>query len=202
MNLVEAYNPVSNTWTTKASMPTARAAMPAVADKDIIYVIGGYVSGTNEWLPTVESYNTTTNTWTEEAPLPVATSWLAAGLLGTTVVEADGQISPGTVVGTNEGYNPNTNTWTGLTADPTPRLEACFAAITGQLYVAGGQNATQLLNLNEAYSATTKKWTTLASMPNALETAGSATVGGRLYCFGGSSLNRSSVYNYVQIYQP
>jgi N-acetylneuraminic acid mutarotase len=70
------------------------------------------------------------------------------------------------------------------------------------LYVAGGANATGVLNVNEAYNATTKKWTTLASLPNALATAGSATVGGLLYCFGGSNDNLSSVYNYVQIYQP
>jgi len=202
LTLVEAYNPVSNTWTTKAPMPTARNSMPAAVDKNVIYVIGGYDPNTQVWYDVVESYNTTTDTWTEEAPLPVATSWEAVGLLGSTIVSADGQISPGTPVGSNEGYNPNTNTWTGLTADATPRLETCFAAISGQLYVAGGANATQVLNVNEAYNSTTKKWTTLASMPNALETPGSATVGGRLYCFGGSSSNLSSVYNYVQIYQP
>ena len=201
-NVVEAYNPVSNTWTTKAPMPTARNSMPAVVDKNVIYVIGGYDPNTQVFYDVVESYNTTTDTWTEEKPLPVATAWEAVGLLGTTIVAADGQISPGTVVGTNEGYNPNTNTWTGLTADPTPRLEACFAAITGQLYVAGGANTTGVLSVNEAYSATTKKWTTLAPMPDPLATAGSATVGGRLYCFGGANGNLSSVYNYVQIYQP
>jgi uncharacterized repeat protein (TIGR03803 family) len=202
LTLVEAYNPVSNTWTTKAPMPTARNSMPAVVDKNVIYVIGGYDPNTQVFDDTVESYNTTTDTWTEEKPLPVATAWEAVGLLGITVVAADGQISPGTVVGTNEGYNPSTNTWTGLTADPTPRLEACFATISGELYVAGGANATQVLNVNEAYSGTTKKWTTLASMPNALQTAGSATVGGRLYCFGGANSNLSSIYNNVQIYQP
>jgi uncharacterized repeat protein (TIGR03803 family) len=201
-NVVEAYNPVSNTWTTKAPMPTARNSMPAAVYNNIIYVIGGYDPNTQVWYDVVESYNPSTDTWTEEAPLPVATAWEAVGLLGSTIVSADGQISPGTPVGSNDGYNPKTNTWTGLTADATPRLETCFAAISGQLYVAGGANATQVLNVNEAYSATTKKWTTLASMPNALETPGSATVGGRLYCVGGSSSNLGSVYNYVQIYQP
>jgi Kelch motif protein len=39
-------------------------------------------------------------------------------------------------------------------------------------------------------------------MPDPLQTAGSATVGGLLYCFGGTNFNLSSVYNYVQIYQP
>src|ERR1035437_4553398 len=153
-NVVVAYNPVSNTWTTKAPMPTARNSMPAVVDKNVIYVIGGYDPNTQVFYDTVESYNTTTDTWTEEKPLPVATAWEAVGLLGTTIVSADGQISPGTVSGTRECYNPNTNTWTGLTADPTPRLEPCFAAITGQLYVAGGANTTGGLRVNDTHTAT------------------------------------------------
>ena len=202
LNVVEAYNPVTNSWTTKSPMPTARNSMPAVVYKNDIYVIGGYDPNTQVWYDVVERYDTTTDTWTEEAPLPVATAWEAVGLLGSTIVSADGNISPGSVVGTNEGYNPTTNTWTGRSADPTPRLESCFAAISGQLYVAGGDNASQVLTLNEVYNAATNKWTTFAPMPQAIETPGSATVGGRLYCFGGANFNLTSVYNNVQIYQP
>jgi N-acetylneuraminic acid mutarotase len=205
LSLVEAYDPSSNSWTTKASMPTARNSMPAVVVKDTIYVIGGYDPNTQFWYDTVESYNTTTDAWTEEAPLPVGTSWESVGKLGAAIVEADGQQGPppsGTVTGSSESYNTKKNTWTALTADPTPRLEACFAAIKTQLYVAGGANSSGLLSVNEAYNAKTKSWTTLASIPNAIETPGSVTVGGRLYCFGGSNSNLGSVYNYVQIYQP
>jgi len=204
LNLVEAYDPATDAWTTLAPLPTTVGAAVAVVDKDIIYVIGGYITGPDEWLATVYSYNTTSNTWTEEAPLPVATSWEAAGLLGTTITVADGQIGPlpGTPVGNTEGYNPKKNSWTKLTADPTPRLETCFAAITGQLYVAGGFNSTEVLNVNEAYSGKTKSWTKLAPMPNALGTPGSATAGGRLYCIGGAGTSLSSIYDYVQIYQP
>jgi N-acetylneuraminic acid mutarotase len=205
LSLVEAYDPASNTWTTKAPMPTPRNSMPAVVDKDIIYVIGGYDPNTGFWYDTVESYNTGTDTWSEETPLPVGTSWEAVGLLGATIVSADGQQGPppnGTVTGANEGYNVKKNTWTALPADPNTRLESCFAAIKGQLYVASGANATGTLTVNEAYDAKTKSWTTLAPIPNALTTPGYATVGGRLYCIGGSSSNLQSVYDYVQIYQP
>jgi N-acetylneuraminic acid mutarotase len=202
LNLVEAYDPVSNTWTTKAPMPTARNSVPAVVDKDVIYVIGGYDPDTGVFLATVESYNTTADAWTEESPLLISKAWEAVGLLGTTVVAADGQTSGGSVTGDNEGYNARKNTWAKLTADPTPRLETCFSAIKGQLYVAGGWNGS-LLSVNEAYSSKTKSWTTLAVMPDAIATPGSATAGGRLYCFGGADNgNLNNVFNYVQIYQP
>jgi N-acetylneuraminic acid mutarotase len=201
LNLVEAYNPVTNSWTTKAPMPTARNSMPAAVDKNVIYVIGGFNPDTGTWLTTVESYNTATDTWTEEAPLLAATAWEALGLLGTTIVAADGQLSGGSVTGDSEGYNVRKNKWKTLTADPTPRLEPCFSAIRGRLYVAGGWNGA-VLSVNEAYSPITKSWTSLASMPDAVETPGTATVGGRLYCIGGAGSTLSNVFNYVQIYQP
>ena len=88
LNLVEAYNPVSDSWSTKASMSTARDSITAAVDKDVIYVVGGEANGM--WLTTVESYNTATDTWTEEAPMLLARGWAAVGLLGTTIVAADG----------------------------------------------------------------------------------------------------------------
>ncbi|MGA7289938.1 MAG: kelch repeat-containing protein, partial [Terriglobales bacterium] len=81
--------------------------------------------------------------------------------------------------------------------------QSCFATIKGELYVAGGWGNGTTLSVNEAYSPKTKSWTTLASMPDAVLTPGSATLGGRLYCFGGASdVQLSTVYDYVQIYQP
>ncbi len=205
LSLVEAYDPATNSWTTKSPMPTAKNSMPAVVDKDTIYVIGGYDPNTQFWYDTVESYNTTTDTWTEEATLPAGTSWEAVGKLGAAIIEADGQQGPppnGTVTGDSESYNVKKNAWIALAADPNPRLEACFAAIKTDLYVAGGANSSAVLSVNGAYSSKTKSWTSLAAMPDAVATPGSATFGGKLYCFGGNSVDIGSVYSYVQIYQP
>jgi len=199
LNLTESYNPATNTWTTLAPMPYVQLSASAVAVKNIIYVIGG--QNNSEYLASVASYNTTTNTWTEAAPLLIAKGWSAVGLLGTTVVAADGSEGAGTYFGDNEAYNAKTNTWAALTADPTPREAGCFAAIKGQLYVAGGNNGS-LLTLNEAYNAKTKSWATLAPMPNGVfGAAASVQAGGRLYCFGGGHYQQN-VFDYVQIYQP
>ena len=199
LSLTESYNPATDTWTTLAPMPYAVQTASAVADKDIVYVIGGQDNG---FFANVASYNTTTNTWTEEAPLLVDKGWSAVGLLGTTIVSADGGNSS-TNLGDNEGYSVKKNTWTELPADPTPRTQGCYAVVKGQLYVAGGVDANgNLLTLNEAYNPKTKSWATLASMPQVTGTgAGSAESGGRLYCFGGGVFDEI-VYNDVQIYQP
>jgi len=197
LNVVEAYDPVSNTWSTKASLPTARWGLSAAVDKDVIYTVGGYNGGSA--LATVESYNTTTNTWTEEAPLLVAKLFPAVGLLGATIVAADGYVPP--FIGDNEAYTVKKNTWKELTADPTPRGEACSSVIKAQLYVAGGSGNGNVLAVNEAYSAKTNSWTALAAMPDAVVYPQSAEVGGLLYCFGGYN-SEVVVIDNVQIYQP
>jgi N-acetylneuraminic acid mutarotase len=201
LNLVESYSPATNSWTTLAPVPYTQQGASAVADKDVIYLIGGE-NTEGQFLTNVASYNTTTNTWTEESPVSVDKYYSAAGLLGTTVVAADG-LNASTYFGDNEGYKAKNDTWSELTPDPTPRLAACWAAVKGQLYVAGGNdNNGDLLTLTESYDAKTKTWATLAPMPEGVWfAAASAEAGGKLYCFGGG-VYQQTVYDYVQIYQP
>ena len=52
---VEAYDPATDTWTTKASMPTERVFLAAGAVNGILYAVGGY-NDTNLDLTTVEAF--------------------------------------------------------------------------------------------------------------------------------------------------
>ena len=51
---VQVYNPSNNSWSTGASMPTARAYLGVAVVNDVLYAIGGF-DGQN-WLNTVEEY--------------------------------------------------------------------------------------------------------------------------------------------------
>src|SRR5262249_12704546 len=60
INNVEAYNPITNKWTTVASMPTVRGELAAAAGRDgRIYVVGG--GGNVPLLNTVEALNFSTS---------------------------------------------------------------------------------------------------------------------------------------------
>ena len=203
-NAVWAFNPKTHTWTTKSPMPTLRASTGAVATKTgIIYVIGGEMNGNR--LNTVESYDPATDTWTEEAPLLVGKSEASVGLVGKTIVAADGYTSSEDT-GDNESYNLATNSWTSLKSDPTPRNTVCGGAIGTQMYIAGGYPGggpgTPALALNESFKASKNTWTTLASLPQATMFPGSAVYKGQLYCIGGWTAFQRTVLNNVQIYQP
>jgi len=56
------YDPLTDTWTRKASMPTARSNSAAVTAHDRIYVVGGRTPETG--LATVEEYDPVRNAWT------------------------------------------------------------------------------------------------------------------------------------------
>src|SRR5262249_10045612 len=68
---VEEYDPATNTWATKASMPTARSGLGvAAAPNGNLYAIGG--AGSTGFLTTAEEYDPATNTWATKAPMPTA----------------------------------------------------------------------------------------------------------------------------------
>jgi len=69
-NTVEAYNPISNTWTTLAPLPIARIYLSAAVGSDgRIYAIGGYNFADPHASSVVEAYDPRTNTWATVAPL-------------------------------------------------------------------------------------------------------------------------------------
>ena len=84
-NVNEAYDPATNTWTTKAPMPTPRYDVTAGVVSGIIYVIGGTDSG--NVLSTVEAYDPARNIWIGKAPMPTArgshTSTVVNGIIYT-----------------------------------------------------------------------------------------------------------------------
>jgi N-acetylneuraminic acid mutarotase len=58
LDIVEAYDPVTDTWEAKARMPTARMDLSTSAIGGRIYAIGGAMSYLGVRLPTVEVYET------------------------------------------------------------------------------------------------------------------------------------------------
>lgn len=204
LTTVEAYNPTSNTWAEKSPLPVAIDSVYATESKNIIYVVGGYVSGSGR-VATLYSYNPTTDTWAQLASMNVGRSNPATGYLGGIIV-AGGLTNTG-VTNDNEVYNTTSNKWKTLAAMPTALSASCFGAITGKLYVASGSDNSGPNPTVQAYTGgTTKSWTTdLAAIPQATVAPASAVVKNQLYCIGGANtgaLFAGDVYANVQIYQP
>jgi N-acetylneuraminic acid mutarotase len=207
---VWAYSPKTQTWSSKAAMPTFRRSVVCVVEDGIIYVMGGYTCATPDctsngsFLTTVESYDPATNTSRTEPSMLFPESDVSAGLIGTTIVVTDG--SGGYVDGHNQGYNVATNgPWMQLDSDPTLRQGTCAGSIGGQLYSAGGWNDEDnaALTLTESFSLSKNTWETLARMPKGTMGLGRSVIyEGQLYCFGGEYTNGGNVVDNLEIYQP
>jgi len=198
------YNVTSKTWTAKAAMPTARWGAIAVVEKGLVYVAGGSVDNSGHGnVGTLESYSAATNTWSTEASMTVERGQVAGGLIGTTILVADGSNNSGTYTGDNEGYNAATNAWTTLTADPQSRWGSCSGSIGSMFYDMGGTGpGGTALTVAESFNLSKDTWTTTLAIPQSTIYPGSAVSGGQLYCFGGWSAWLGTANSKVQIYQP
>jgi len=76
----EAYDPATNTWSTKASMPTGRLIPASAVVNDIIYVIGGQTDSTT-WTNVNQAYDPATNTWSSKASMPTPRGGSAVGVI-------------------------------------------------------------------------------------------------------------------------
>jgi N-acetylneuraminic acid mutarotase len=167
-NKNEAYNPLSDTWTLKAPMPTPREAT-ATTDGSNIYVIGGFNYTYNGWgiysyLNKNEVYSPATNTWKIETPLPSRRHYVAVGYVKGKVYAIGGNNNSGPLA-LNEAFDLNTKQWTSLAPLPTPRSGAASVTINNRLYVIGGFDGVSEVGTNQVYDPATNTWTTKAPMP-------------------------------------
>ena len=161
---VETYNPVTNTWSSVASLPTARDRLAATTGPDgSIYAIGGNSFGTVS--SEVDVYSPILNTWTTVAPLPTARSYLAAATGPDGKIYAIGGLA-GSATTEVDAYDPASNTWTPVASLPVA-LDQISATTgpDGKIYVIGGANSGPV-NSVYAYDTSTNTWSAVTSYPN------------------------------------
>ncbi|HEV2349959.1 MAG TPA: kelch repeat-containing protein [Terriglobia bacterium] len=158
LGTVEAYDPVTDAWSTKAPMPTPRAYFAVAAVDGIIYAIGGatntgvtYPNSTRA-IRTVDAYDTATNTWSPRAPLP----YLTGGEQVACVI--DGIIYvfiPSGGANPIVAYDPKTDRWTIVGPFLISRAAFSAGASGDVAYVVGGYTADpnyKVLATNEAFT--------------------------------------------------
>jgi N-acetylneuraminic acid mutarotase len=103
LNTVEAYDPSTNTWTSKAPLHTPRAAAAAAVVNGTLYVFGGENNGAG--LSSVEAYDPATDSWTELGSMPYSRlGMVAAASHG--AIFALGGIARDEIVADNQAFVP------------------------------------------------------------------------------------------------
>jgi len=159
----EMYDPATDTWATKESMPTARNRFGIAVVQNKIYVIGGE---TDEGYTGVnEVYDPLTDTWETRTPMPTVRADLSANVVDDKIylIAGSGGWPFHTV---NEVYDPVTDSWTTKTSIPTAVCGYASAVVDNQIYVIGsigwGEPSS---GINQIYNPETDTWALGSSMP-------------------------------------
>ena len=195
-NLVEVYDPASNTWSAAPPMPTARMGLVAAVMNGRIYAIGGSTDGLGTVaLGTVERFDPVTQLWsTLTSPMPTPRYFAAASVLdtplGTRIFVAGGQAA-GASLDVVEAYDPLAHNWFSRSALPTARSQLAMAETNGRLYAIGGYAGlvTQWTGAVEEYDPLTDTWANRAAMPAARAQLTLAQLSGKLLAAGGENAN-------------
>ena len=195
---MDAYDPVSDGWSSRAPMPTARVRAGAAALDGLIYVAGG--NDGSGLLATVEVYDPATDQWTARAPMQVARAHPALVAFDGRLYAIGGIGEGGAPLGTVEVYDPATNQWGTRRAMPDGRALSGVAVEGGMLYAVGGGFGFEASTLVQAYNPVSNTWSSRASLPDAQGFSGIVAAGGRILVVAG--VGDQGVVNDVAAFDP
>ena len=152
IDLVEVYDPASDTWTKRAKMPTKRNGFGTGVVNDQIYAIGGtgwpqVGNHGGPYLGTIEVYEPRINRWTKRADMPNPRTVFSTVvisdkiyLIGGSDVQAGGA-AVGEWLANIEVYDPATEKWRVVSAGPIVKSPFGVTAVNGKIYTFGGYTA-------------------------------------------------------------
>ena len=216
------YDPATDKWTKKKSMPRPAHHAALAAANGKIYVMGGFVPPEDTpipvggaWQPIDDAweYDPAADSWKSLAPLPgkrgSAVAVEVGGKIyvigGATTVEGSKDpfftfFGPSRVLSTNDVYDPATNKWESRKPMSVARNHAFGGAVNGKIYVIGGRTGHGFIlsatntDVVEEYNPVSDTWSAPKErMPTPRSGGGWGTDGRRIYVAGGEVTTKELV---------
>jgi N-acetylneuraminic acid mutarotase len=189
-DIVEVYDPVTNTWATAHPIPFGLNHNSAAVAAGKLYSFGGF--STQAFV-----YNEANDSWSAVASMKrVHDATPAVGVFNDKIYVAGGAGAMKQL----EVYDPVTNTWKKLRSMKTGRNHCAGAFIAGKFYVVGGRGSRNAETAHEVYDPQTNKWTRRAPLPTGRSGIAVGAVNGELFVFGGETPMK--VHGEVEAYNP
>lgn len=187
---VWAYNPQTNTWEQRASLPIAVWSPSAATLNDAIYVAGGQMAG-GTVVANLYRYDAAANQWTQLASMPTPRHHLALVALDGYLYAVGGRNSGSFTLDALERYDSDAEQWATLPPMPTGRSGHAAAALDHVLIAFGGEGSSQpggVFAEVEAYDPATNTWASLPDMPTPRHGLMAAVWDGVAYLPGGATV--------------
>jgi hypothetical protein len=190
----EVYDPATDTWETKASMPTARMQVHANVVGDRIYIVDGF---DRREAPN-EVYDPVTDSWTKKAPMPAFGSHHASA-----VVDNKMYVVANDIYAIDEKderrlfiYDAETDGWSQGTPAPSivfhgPAVATIDVMAPKRIYTLGVQLGNDPPPTNYVYDPKNDSWMVGATMHINRMDFGAAVIDDKLYAIGGYTFNDS-----------
>jgi N-acetylneuraminic acid mutarotase len=162
VDTTEEYDPSTDMWVTKTSMPTARAFFGTAVYQNKIYCIGGY--NDQPATRTNEVYDPTSDTWETKSPTPTAVFGVQANTVGDKIYVIGGDSN------VNYVYDPDSDSWLNKTSSPYRITSSVSAVIDNKIFfISGLPNPSGYLpsqGVIQEYDVLSDIWSTVAASPS------------------------------------
>ncbi|CAK8673497.1 unnamed protein product [Clavelina lepadiformis] len=187
MPYVEAFDPVTNQWSSLAKLPAFTKSEYAIASfRNSIIVSGGRIHSRDVWL-----YQSHIDNWVKIAPLCKGRWRHRMITLGGHVYVVGGYDGKNKLTSV-EKYDSFSNSWGEVSSILFPVTLCALATCHGKLYVIGTDDVNTLCKL-QVYNPDTDQWMSKAAMPSPQRYISAATLNGKIYVIGGAD---KTVYSY------
>lgn len=157
------YDPATDKYTVKATMPTATYGMAGAVVGTKIFVMSGIAAG--NYTNATQVYDVTTNTWASSTASTLSSIYPTASAVGNDIYLLGGQSTSYWNTFLKGTVNGNAITWKKMTNLPVPISGGASGILDGNLFVAGGTNGNGPLASTYKYDITGNKWTSSFTMP-------------------------------------
>jgi len=149
LNVVEEYDPVSDTWTTKSPSPAFAGKSSASVFEGKIYFVSPNLEGNSEGPGKVHIYNPSLDSWTLSNGMSSYRQLHSTAFVSGKLYAMGGTDS--VTLDVVEVYDPVTEQWNTKSSMLYPRFYCSNAVVNGKIYVFGGRDSTDDLSSVEMY---------------------------------------------------
>jgi len=191
-NIVERYDPSTNTWETLNSMSAARQGLASSVLNGKLYAIGGVN------LKTVEIYDPLTESWSAGVALPSEVNTGTAITVDDKIYLIGGRNASYQNINQVLCFDPSTNQWQAKANMPTTRYAAKLVWFENRIWAIGGSDG-RPSNQVKSYNPSDNSWQTETFLTSIRNCPIAWVTSGKIFVAGGSN---GSFLNSIEIYDP